>query len=237
MDYSNEDRGSGGKGLLIGIIIVLSLIAGVVAVFYFNIGGATNKFLIPTLNKVGLFNDLLPQTEDNPYDGYTVEELIEVIEDYKGQIDEMNVEISDKDLIIKDKDKEIERLKSFEEEQLVFKQEKENFDRMLIDNEYAPPVEAYIEFYRGMYPETAERVYKEAILQVKYSEDIKKYVKTYEEMDSESAAAILQQIVNTDMELVVIILDSMSADSRAKILEGMQTDIAARVSKNLAPVR
>lgn len=233
-EFDNEERSSG-KGLMIASIITLIIIAGVIALFYFNVAGVTDKFLIPTLNKVGLFEDLVPVEEVSPYAEWTEEDFLALIEEKEVTIKALREEVNTIGQASEEKDKEIIRLQAFEDEQLTFKKQKEEFDAMLVNSDYAPAVSEYLKFYEIMYPENAEKIYKEVVTDTKYTEDIDDYVKTYEEMDEKSAAAILAEITSSDMELVILILENISAESRAKIMENMDPNIAARITKNLAP--
>ncbi|WP_105618057.1 MotE family protein [Vallitalea okinawensis] len=233
-EFENEEKSSG-KGLMIAGIITLAIIAGIIALFYFNVAGVTDKFLVPTLNKVGLFEDLVPVEEVSPYAEWTEEDFVALIDEKEATIKALQEEVNTIQQASVDKDKEITRLQAFEDEQLMFKKQKEEFDAMLVNSEYAPAVNEYIKFYEVMYPENAEKLYKEAVTDAKYSEDIDEYVKTYEEMDEKSAAAVLTEITSSDMELVILILENISTESRAKIMENMDPNNAARITKNLAP--
>ncbi len=235
MEYMNEKEGKSKKGFLIAVVIALFIITGVACVFYFNIGGVTHKLLMPALSKIQVFDNILLKTDDDQYSQYSREELVEIIKEYEGQIKELEEDKMTQDNIIDDKDKEIARLQTFESEQINFKKDKENFDKMLIENQYAPTIDSYIEFYETMYPETAKEVYERACEKKEYDKDVKDYVMTYQEMDADSAAAILEKVAITDSNLVVAVLDSLPTETRAEILEAMTTNIAARISKLLAP--
>lgn len=232
----NDEKKSGGMGCLVGIIVVLALIAGIVAVFYFNVSGVNEKYLYPTLRKVGLFENMIPEeVEVDEYADYTPELFIKDIEKLQDEINGLKIEMKNSQADIKTKDEEIARLKVFEDERIKFKEEKDLFDQNVVYNTSAPPLNDYIAYYEKLFPENAAKLYKEALGDVQRSEELTSYLKTYESMDSKKAAKILEQMVTTDLDLVVDILNGVKVANRASLLEQMSPDVAARVSKRLAP--
>lgn len=232
----NDEKKSGGMGCLIGIIIILALVAGIVAVFYFNVGGMNEKVLYPTLRKVGLFESMIPdETKTEPYADYTTEMFVTEIESLKDDINGYKGQIKTNNADIETKDKEIERLKVFEDERVKFKEEKDVFDQNVVYNDSAPSLNDYIQYYERMYPENAAKLYKEALGDVQSSQELMTFLKTYESMDSKKSSKILSEMVKTDFDLAVKILKGLKVATRAKILEEMGPDEAARVTKRLAP--
>ena len=64
--------------------------------------------------------------------------------------------------------------------------------------------------------------------------EIKDLAKTYESMKPKEAADVLAKMSN-DLDTVARIMTAMSADSRAKIMDQMEPDFAANVTKKLMP--
>lgn len=234
-DFDLEEDKSSGKGLIIGTVVILFLIAGVIAAFYFNVGGITDKYLHPILVEYGLAE---PKEEDvSPYADWEEADFLAVIDEKQASIDALKAEIASYQEALDDKGKEIERLKPFEEEQLLFKQQKEDFDTQVVMSDQAPSITEYKKYYEMMYPEISQQLYREVVGELNYSQELKDYVKTYEQMDEKKAAEILSSVSKSDMDLVILILENSKADSRAKILENMTADVAGRISKSLAPVK
>jgi len=91
-------------------------------------------------------------------------------------------------------------------------------------------------FYEQLNKETAQKVYAEIITGQKISDDTKKYVQIYEQMDTKAASKILEQLGKTKMDLVVEILKTMNKEKVSKILPEMSTDFAVDVSQRLSVV-
>lgn len=91
-------------------------------------------------------------------------------------------------------------------------------------------------FYEQVNKDIAQKIYADIITAQKISDDTKKYVQIYEQMDAKAAAKIFEQLGKTDMNLVVDILKNMSKDKVSKILPDMSTDFAAKVSQSLSVV-
>ena len=72
------------------------------------------------------------------------------------------------------------------------------------------------------------------VAQIQEDKEIDDYVKTYSEMKAKSAAAIFEQM-GDNLDLVVKILERMEAATRAKILNSMSPDFAARITKLMNP--
>jgi flagellar motility protein MotE (MotC chaperone) len=91
-------------------------------------------------------------------------------------------------------------------------------------------------YYEQVNKDTAQKIYAQIVTEQKISDDTKKYVQIYEQMDAKKAAQILEQVGKSDMNLVVDILKNMSRDKVAKILPEMTTEFAANVSQKLSAV-
>jgi Uncharacterized conserved protein len=96
--------------------------------------------------------------------------------------------------------------------------------------------QAFRTYYESVNKDTAQKIYTEIITQQKISDDIKKYVQIYEQMDSKAAAKIFEQMGSNQTDLVVEILKNMSKDKVAKILPEMSTSFAAKISQKLSEV-
>jgi len=91
-------------------------------------------------------------------------------------------------------------------------------------------------YYESVNKDTAKQIYQDILTQQKISDDIKKYVQIYEQMDSKAAAKIFEQMGSTQTDLVVQILQNMSKDKVSKILPEMSTTYAAKISQKLSEV-
>lgn len=184
----NKEKGKS-KGKLIGlifIIIIILIIATLFSLIKFDVLGIGTK-LSPTLSSVPVIKNILPAQEDTS-SNMTKEELstlnqsleeanlsyVEIIDSLNKEIEELNSEIA--------------RLRELEDEQLQFKADKEEFDRLIALNDPS----AYTAFYESISPENAEVLYQEAVAQNELSQEFKTYAQTFENMKKDAAASVLE---------------------------------------------
>jgi flagellar motility protein MotE (MotC chaperone) len=90
------------------------------------------------------------------------------------------------------------------------------------------------DYFNRIDPETAQRIYTEIIKQEAVDQQIKTMAKTYAEMEPANAAAVLTELKDKDIELVLDIISLMKADASAEIMENMEPALAAELMKKLA---
>ena len=129
---------------------------------------------------------------------------------------------------------EIERLKTFEANQVEFQRIKTEFYEEVVYAENGPGEEAYKKYYESIDPATAEYLYKQVVQQVEESDEVKSYAQAYSEMKPKDAAAIFEAMTD-NLGLASRILSVMSAEDRGKILGAMDPDVAARITKIMDP--
>lgn len=215
---SNEgsSKGSSKKGKFIGAIIFALILAILVAILGFNAGGIRDKYLRKPLEKIPIIKNLLPPIKKDE----SIEE--EISEDEKA-INSLTEEI-------KNLKTEIDRLKTFELSQNQFKIDKEKFDKLIALND----PKAYSTFYESISPENAEKLYKEAVVKANLDKDFKEYISTFENMKKDAASKILEELILTDTDLVITILENLTSVKRAEILSTMDSKNAATATKLLS---
>ena len=129
---------------------------------------------------------------------------------------------------------EVERLKTFEDSQVEFQRIKTEFYEEVVYAENGPGIEEYRKYYEQMDPATAEYLYKQVVVQLEESNEIKEYAQAYSSMKAKEAAGIFEAMTD-NLELVARILGAMDADNRGKILGVMDAEVAAKVTKLMDP--
>ncbi len=206
------------KGCLSKVLIFLIIIAIPIILISFNVGNIRDKYLRPGLERIPIIKNLLPPLDENE------EEKIEKKDEKQEKIDALIKEIEELN-------KEISRLKEFEQTQLQFKAQKEEFDKMIALND----PKAYAKFYESVYPENAEELYKQAVDKDIKDKRFKEYIQTFENMKKDAVSTILEELMITDIDLVIDILKNLSSEKRSEILSVMDPKNAASFSKLLAP--
>lgn len=225
-----------GIGKIVAVFIALLLIGGLSALLFFNIFGIRTRYLTPMLRNIPIIGNLVGTEEggeSDPYAGATREELVAMINSLRAQNDELsaaNQSLDERNMLFAD---EITRLQEFEAGQLQFREEKAEFDRMIAMNDPA----AYASFYESVSPENADILYEEAAASVQREKDFKKYISTIQAVDAAEAALIMDELIRTDMDLVVLILNNLDSETSGEILANMTTRNAASAMRRMVPAQ
>lgn len=206
-----------------------------------DVGGFGSNVLTPILKDVPVINKILPSesgtetTKDKAYGGYnSIKDAVEEINSLQRQIEELqnnNTSYSEQIEALK---AEVQRLQTFEDNQVDFQRIKEQFYEEVVYAENGPGAEAYRTYYEEMDPTTAEALYKQVIQEEAVNNKMKDYVATYSSMEASKAAAILSAMTD-NLNLAAEILESLSSSSRAAIMAEMDPSIAARLTKIMNP--
>ena len=207
------------KGCLLKLLIFLIIISIPIVLISFDVGKVRTKYIRPGLERVPIIKNLLPPVKEEP------KEKEEVKDEKQETIDSLLLEIDG----LK---KEVTRLKEFEQNQLNFKAEKEEFDKSVALND----PKAYADFYEKISPENAEELYKQAIQKNNTDKRFKNYIQTFEGMKKDAVSKVLEELMLTDSDLVIDILENLSNEKRSEILSAMDPKNAASISKLLAPI-
>lgn len=240
----DEDDGKGGGSVFaVTFVIVLIWIAILCLVIKLDLGGFGSNVLKPILKDVPVLNLILPsgsetvveEEESGTYGGYSdLKEAVDRINELELELEraKANDDVNAED--ITSMKAEIERLKTFEDSQLEFQRIKNEFYEEVVYADKAPGLEAYRKFYESMDPSTAEYLYKQVVLQIEETNEIKDYAKAYSSMKPKQAAAIFEMMTDK-LDLVARILEVMSAEDRGAILGVMNSEIAAQITKIMDP--
>ncbi len=206
-----------------------------------DVGGFGSNVLTPILKDVPVINKILPSesgtetTKDKAYGGYnSIKDAVEEINNLQKQMETLqnnNTSYSEQIEALK---AEVQRLQTFEDNQVDFQRIKEQFYEEVVYAENGPGAEAYRTYYEEMDSTTAEALYKQVIQEEAVNNKMKDYVATYSSMEASKAAAILSAMTD-NLNLAAEILESLSSSSRAAIMAEMDPSIAARLTKIMNP--
>ncbi len=241
-DAETEDEGGSFSVVLIVILIIIIWLAILALLIKLDVGGFGSNVLYPLLKDVPVINKILPDTEFSsadlePEQEFTnLDDAIREVEKLRKENEELKKAVSaaSDDEQIATLKEEIRRLQTFEDSQVEFQKLKTEFYEEVVFSDEAPDIEEYKKYYESVDPENAEYLYKQVVAQIAEDKEIDDYVKTYSEMKAKSAAAIFEQM-GDNLDLVVKILERMEAATRAKILNSMSADFAARITKLMNP--
>lgn len=239
----DEDEGSGVSVFLVTTLIVIVWIAILCLLIKLDVGGFGSGVLTPVLKDVPVVNRILPATNEietddltgETYGGYSsLKEAVDYIKELELELQRAQSAGATSTEEVAALKAEVERLKTFEANQVEFQRIKTEFYEEVIYAENGPGEEAYKKYYESIDPATAEYLYKQVVQQVEESDEVKNYAQAYSEMKPKEAAAIFEAMTD-NLGLASRILSIMSAEDRGEILGAMDPDVAARITKIMDP--
>ncbi len=240
-DENMEEEGRGSKilSVIIGIIIFLILLALVAGFIKLDIGGVGTNVLRPILKDVPVVNKILPNVSDeqlaleNAYNFDNISDAVNYIKQLEAKIKTLEEQNSKDGTSIGDLKAEIERLKVFEAEQDEFNQRVLDFDTNVVFNDKAPDITEYQKYYEGINPDNAAEIYRQVVEKYQATELMKEQAERYSKMEPEAAANSLQ-VMTADLDLVAGILRNMSTAKAALIMDQMDADYCAKITKKMS---
>lgn len=236
-----EQEGLGSK--ILSAIIIIAIIIIWLAIFAllikYDVGGFGSTVLRPVLKDVPVINRILPDVadettaEEQAYPYNNLSEAMDRINELEGELAAAKSTNSTNANYVAGLEKEVQRLKTFEQNQLAFETEKDEFDKDVVFNDKAPDIEEYRKYYEEIDPDNAAKLYKEVLEQQQVTENVKALADKYANMKPANAAAILNGMTG-DLDLVAQILETMDSKKAALILGAMDTNVAAKVTKKMS---
>ncbi len=244
-DDINEDDEEKVKGgvlwsVIAALVIILIWLVIFALLIKMDVGGFGSTVLRPILKDVPVINHILPDASDEEVaadTGYKYKNLAQAVEHIKELEKELanyqNTQNANQEKIAQ-MQAEIDRLKTFEDNQTYYEELKKKFDEEVVYADKAPDIEKYKEWYEKMDPENATSIYEQVLLKINYTQQVKDWADAYSRMDAKAAAAILEEMTG-DINLVSDILNNMKSAQRAAILAEMDPVYAAKITKVMHP--
>lgn len=237
----DDEEGGGFSAFIVTAVIIIVWLGILALLIKMDVGGFGSNVLAPVISDVPVLNKILPKSTETEvsdgesYGGYTnLKEAVDQIERLELQLEQaqsnMNVDSEE----IAQLKAEVERLSTFEANQIEFQRIKNQFYQEVVYAEKGPGAEEYARYYESMDPETAQNLYKEVVAEEAVSQEIKDYAQAYSEMKPAEAARIFEEMTN-NLDLAARILGVMEPDDRGAILGKMDPEIAARITKIMDP--
>ncbi|MBO6215322.1 MAG: hypothetical protein J6N76_07285 [Lachnospiraceae bacterium] len=236
-----EEESEGGTGLVIvaAILIFLVWIAIFALLIKMDVAGIGSTILYPVLKDVPYVNMILPEVEgyaeeDAAYQFDTVDAAVVRIKELEAQLAAANDQSGTDSAYIEQLQAESEQLAIYKANEAAFSEEKLKFYEEVVFSDQAPDINEYKEYYESIEPEAAERIYRQVLEQQGLSDELTDYVLAYSSMKPKEAAEIFNNMTD-NLRLVAKILGAMDADARGDILQEMDVETAAAVTKIMEP--
>lgn len=244
-ELDEEAEGSSGPIVLVTFIIVVIWIAILALLIKLDVGGFGSGVLRPVLQNVPVLNKILPaekmagsgggEGSQEEYYGYTdLKDAVDQIKRLELELENAQNGNSNTEKRIQELEAEIERLRTFEDNQIAFENIKNEFYNEVVYSDKGPGADAFMKYYESMDPATAEKVYKQVVTQEQTDSKVQEYASAYAAMKPKEAAGIFEAMQD-DLDLAAKILNTMAADDRGKILGVMDKEVAARLTKIMEP--
>lgn len=237
----DDEEGGGFSAFIVTAVIIIVWLGILALLIKMDVGGFGSNVLAPVISDVPVLNKILPKSTETEvedgesYGGYTnLKDAVDQIERLELQLEQAQSNINVDSEEIAQLKAEVERLSTFEANQIEFQRIKNQFYQEVVYAEKGPGAEEYARYYETMDPETAQNLYKEVVAEEAVSEEIKDYAQAYSEMKPAEAAAIFEEMTN-NLDLAARILGVMEPDDRGAILGKMDPEIAARITKIMDP--
>ena len=227
--------------VIITIILVVVWVAIFCIIVKLDIGGLGSNVFAPVLKNVPVVKMILPkdsvtETQDvESYYGYT--SLSDAVDRIKVLETELATVSAENDVNKEQIDAlttEVNRLKTFEANQVEFERVKNQFYQEVVYSEKGPGASEFARYYESIDPATAEYIYRQVVQEEEVSKEIEDYAKAYSEMKPKQAAGIFNAMTD-NLQLAAKILENMNAEDRGNILGAMDPDVAAKITKIMEP--
>lgn len=247
-ELENQEReldeqidGTNASVVVVTIFIIVIWLGILCLLVKMDVGGFGSNVLTPMLKDIPVINMILPtdstieSTRENSYGGYnSIKDAVEYITELEKKLEQAqntNAAYAEQIDALK---AEVQRLQTFEKNQVAFQQIKEQFYEEVVYAENGPGAVEYRAYYEEMDPTTAEALYKQVIQEEAVSNKLKDYVATYSNMDAAKAAGILGAMTD-NLDLAADILSNLPAATRGAIMGEMDPAVAARITKIMNP--
>jgi flagellar motility protein MotE (MotC chaperone) len=239
LDY--EPKGSGFSVFLVALLLVLIWLGIAALVIKMDIGGVGTNIAAPILKDIPVVKYILPKdaitetTDVESYYGYTsLQDAVNQIQVLEKELDSATTANKTYEEQLATLKSEVERLKTFENNQVEFQRVKTQFYEEVVYSDKGPGAEAYMQYYQSIDPETAEYIYRQVVTEENISKEVEDYAAAYASMKPKEAAAIFEDMTD-NLSLAAKILGAMSTDDRGKILGAMDSEVAAKITKIMEP--
>lgn len=240
-EWESDSNGSMFSVVLVTILLVVIWAGIFCLIVKLDIGGLGSNVMAPILKDIPVIKYILPknsitESEDlESYYGYSsLEDAVNQIKTMEKQLEELtNLKSTNAEQIAALSD-EVKRLKTFEDNQVEFQRIKTDFYEQVVYSDKGPGPEAFIEYFEGMDPETAEYIYRQVIVEEEVSKEVQDYATAYSEMKPKQAAGIFEAMTD-NLALAAKILGAMTSEERGKILGVMDPEVAAKITKLMEP--
>lgn len=241
-ELDEQIDGTNASVVIVTIFIIVIWLGILGLLIKMDVGGFGSNVLKPILQDIPVINNILPSenaTETNrnqeAYGGYSsLRDAVDELQRVQAQLEQAQNTNTTYAEQIDTLYAEVQRLKTFEDNQVAFQEIRDRFYEEVVYADNGPGPEEYREYYEEMNPELAESLYKQVVQSVEKSQKYTDYANTYKNMKPEEAAKIFNSMTD-NIELAAEILMALDSKTRGEIMGAMDPAIAARITRIMNP--
>ena len=237
-----EEEGNAFVTFIATLFIVVLWLAVIFVVVKLDIGGFGSSVLTPILKDVPVLSKILPGvplseiTDSESYGGYSsLSDAVDYIRELELEIERLQNSSAIKDSDLEELRAQVARLKEFENSQVEFQRIEREFYEEVLASGGGIGAEEFRKWFEEMNPSLAESLYRQVVVQLEESAEFQTYASAFAEMKPKAAAETLEEMMNTDTTLVARILNTLSVEERAAIMNQMSAANTARIAKIMKP--
>ncbi|MDR0958195.1 MAG: hypothetical protein LBM16_03185 [Clostridiales bacterium] len=229
-------KNKSGKGktfALILVILVVLALGGLAAILVLNPLGIRDKYMSPVvnvINKVPFLSNVI-KIEEPPAPTETPDELRAKVDSLQTQLDSSQNQVEELQKESDEKETELENLRNLESQYTDFNNMKEEFYKEVAYKDPAT-TEKYL---KGADPDLMKEIATEISTTNLRETEVKQYLEVLSTLDAAKSAAALELLIPTDMELVILILESVDTETSSAILSEMKDENRASCIRQMRP--
>lgn len=235
--YDENSGGSMFGAILITLVLVVVWVAIFCLIVKLDIADIGTNVFAPLLKDIPVICKILPKDsvtetdEPESYYGYTsLTDAVDRIKLLETELNDVQAENEINKEQIDALTTEVNRLKTFESNQIEFERVKNQFFEEVVYSEKGPGAEEFAKYYESIDPETAEFIYRQVVVEEHVDDDVKDMALAYAAMKPKQAAEKFEAMTD-NLQLAAKILGAMNTDDRGKIMGVMDATVAANITK------
>ena len=224
-----------GKAGIIILLVSITLILGFIALVAFNVFGLRDTLLYPLLRNVPLVGDMVPAPDAAETAGdaalIALAEMQVELETTAAENASLAAQLENLTGVVEQLERENERLAGHAEAYEEFQQYRETFYRNLaLENP-----DAFMLFFETMHPALAEELFR-TIASAQFDDEVwRNYLASWSAMHPIQVAAVIEDMLTTDMRLIVRVMLELNEPFRGTVLNHLAPESAGAVLRQMEP--
>lgn len=223
-----------GKGGLIVLIVIILILAGTTTMTVLDVAGLRSDVLVPFLRDLPLIGGLMPEAEETPPPvdpAALIAQLEAQIAALEGENASLEADLESLLEIALGLEQENEFLQEFQERHDEREAALAEFQRARAEEE----PDAFMEFFATLNPDLAEEIFRDLSSLALQAERWQDYVSVWGAANPTLVAQAIEEMIFTDMALIVAALQDLPVPQRAAIINALSTDARAAVMRQMDP--